>query len=133
MDLISSKAELAANIDTLRGYLSSNGVDKEFAVELIRSGTCFVVTTRGAAILFAPSRFVGYAQNSRHDHGTNEDKDGRETNAALERLLRKPPLHNAVLEQQYDQFCLSLGASLRKAPFGVTRKFWDLRGCLTSG
>lgn len=127
MELISCKTELAANIDKLREYLSAPGPDNEFAVELIRSGICFVVTSKAGDVLFAPSRFVGYSQNSRHDHGANEDKDGRETNDAIEQLLGSPPLESEGLEQEYDQFCLSLGASLRKAPFAVTRKFWDLR------
>lgn len=127
MELITRKAELTDNIARLQQYLQGSGPDRDFALDLIRQGICFVVTEQDGKAFFAPSRFVGYRSNTRHDHVHNEDKDGRETNAALEAILLAPPAASEELEGEYDQFCASLGLNLRKAPFGITRKFWDLR------
>ena len=127
MDLITRNTELSENIARLREYLQATGADRDFALDLIRHGICFVITEENGTPVFAPSRFVGYRSNSRHDHVHNEDKDGRETNAALEAILNTPPVLSATLEAEYEQFCTSLGISVRKAPFGITRKFWDLR------
>jgi hypothetical protein len=127
MDLITQKTELAENVARLQQYLQGSGSDRDFALDLIRQGICFVVTEEGGATFFSPSRFVGYRSNTRHDHVHNEDKDGRETNAALETILKAPPVASHQLETEYERFCTSLGINLRKAPFGITRKFWDLR------
>src|SRR4051812_27773733 len=127
MELITRKAELTENIARLQRYLEAPGADRDFALDLIRQGICFVVTEENGKAFFAPSRFIGYRSNTRHDHVHNDDKDGRETNAALEAILLGPPAASAPVENEYDQFCTSLGLNLRKAPFGITRKFWDLR------
>jgi hypothetical protein len=127
MELITQKAELVVNIARLQDYVRGSGADRDFAFELIRQGICFVVTEQDGKPFFSPSRFIGYRSNTRHDHVHNEDKDGRETNAALEAILSSPPVTSGPLEAEYEQFCTSLGISVRKAPFGITRKFWDLR------
>lgn len=127
MDLITRKAELTENIARLRQYLKSSGADRGFALDFIRQGICFVVTEQDGKAFFAPSRFIGYRSNTRHDHVHNEDRDGRETNAALEAILLAPLAASDALEGEYDTFCASLRLRRRKAPFGNTRKFWDLR------
>jgi hypothetical protein len=127
MDLITRNTELSDNIARLREYLQATGADRDFALDLIRHGICFVITEENGTPFFAPSRFVGYRSNSRHDHVHNEDKDGRETNTALEAILSAPPSASGTLEAEYERFCASLGITVRKAPFGITRKFWDLR------
>ena len=127
MELITQKAELADNIGRLQEYLRGSGADRDFALDLIRKGICFVVTEQDGKPFFSPSRFIGYRSNTRHDHVHNEDKDGRETNAALGVILSSPPVTSDPLDAEYEQFCTSLGISVRKAPFGIARKFWDLR------
>jgi hypothetical protein len=127
MELVTKESEVLVNIETLKKYLEGSGVDREFVLDLIRLGICFVVTEENATPFFAPSRFIGYRSNTRHDHLHNEDKDGRETNTALEALLHSAPTPSEVLETEYERFCAKLGIQVRKAPFGIARKFWDLR------
>jgi hypothetical protein len=127
MELITKKSELFANIQTLRRYLRDPGVDRDFALGLVRLGICFAITEEDGNAFFAPSRFVGYRGNTRHHHSNNDEKDGRKTNAALEQFLRAPPTPSETLEREYEQFCAALGIQVRKAPFGIARKFWDLR------
>lgn len=84
MDLITNNTELFQNIARLSECRQATGADRSFALGLIRHGICFVITEENGSPFFAPSRFVGYRTNSRHDHVRNDDKDGRETNAALD-------------------------------------------------
>jgi 5-methylcytosine-specific restriction protein A len=127
MKLVTTASELLENIETLKKYLQSSGADRDFALDLVRQGICFVITEENTTPFFAPSRFIGYKDNTREDHLQNDDKDGRETNAALEVFLKGSPSPSEPCEQEYEQFCARLGIQLRKAPFGISRKFWDLR------
>lgn len=127
MELISKKEDMYENINTLQGYLNGSGAEHQFALDIIRSGICFVVTDNKGTSLFSPSRFVGYKNNTRQEHLNNGDKDGRKTNTSLNALLGEAPASNQGLEQMYEQFCLSIGVEIRKAPFGIQRKFWDIR------
>ena len=128
MQLVRSLEEIESNIDTLAEYLahprSPNG---EFAYDLISRGICFVAATRDGASFFTPSRFIGYAQNSRTPHIANLDKDGRATNPAISRVLGSKPELNEELERMYLEFCSRIG--IEKQPtgsFGRRRKFWRL-------
>lgn len=129
MRLISERRELDANIDRLASYLSErDGANREFAEALIQRGICFVVAKKHGRPFFAPSRFVGYRNNSRHAHMGNDEKDGRETNDAIASVLRREPELNAQLEKEYMAFCATLDLEVRPTGnFGVSRKFWDAR------
>lgn len=127
MDLIAARSELEENLSRFSGYLASAGVDRDFAVELLARGICFVIAETSSGVVFAPSRFVGYRDNNRHSHDHNASKDGRETNEALEIILGTLPDPDNELEHEYQAFCRSVGAELRDAPFNLRRKFWDLR------
>jgi hypothetical protein len=127
MRLIRTRSELDENVATLAGYLRDPGVYQEFARRLIGKGICFIVVAIQGEAFFAPSRFVGYCANTRHDHLHNDDKDGRETNGAITRLLGTEPTVDDELEKLYEAFCVSRGIALQAAPFGIQRKFWDIR------
>jgi hypothetical protein len=77
---------------------------------------------------FAPSRFIGYKNNTITKHESNITKDGRETNPAISDALGvKQPIINEELEELYKKYCIYLGFSPPpKGAFGVTRKYWIL-------
>lgn len=125
MDLITKESEVLANIETLKQYL--NGAERDFALDLLRHGVCFVITEENGRPFFAPSRFIGYRGNTRNDHLHNEEKYGGATNAALEGVFGSEARPSEALEQEYEKFCFTIGARVRKAPFGNERKFWDRR------
>ncbi len=129
MKLVSSRAEVLANVNRLSSYLAQrSGSDAEFVKALIQRGICFVVVDDEGNPFFAPSRFVGYVDNSRQAHIRNHDKDGRETNKALAGILGPGPNPDARLEREYQAFCARSGITPNRAgSFGVFRKFWDLR------
>lgn len=129
MTPITTFPQLLENLETMRLLLeSSQEAERSFALGLVRNGISFVVIDLKGTTLFAPSRFVGYQENTFERHRDSDLKDGRETSRALEALLEGAPLHDSRLENEYFAYCRRLGIEVReKAPFGVARKFWDLR------
>ena len=77
MQTISKVSELTNNMTKLHGYLTSKTkIRVDFARDLIGRGTCFVVPTIGGDYCFAPSRFVGYRNNTINSHHDNAGKHG---------------------------------------------------------
>jgi hypothetical protein len=126
MKTVSNLNELITNIQTLDGYLNAQ-VDPEydFALNLIKNGTCFVAMEDSSVYRFYPSRFIGYADNSMDAHLNNMEKDGKETNPAISKILGAKPSINSILNKEYARYCETLGFEPRdKGAFGSERKFW---------
>lgn len=127
MQAIDSIDEIHDNCFTILSYLSeANSENRSFAEHLIAAGTCFLPVYVDEKLLFCPSRFIGYHQNNRTMHTTSE-KDGRQTNKWISRVLNHTPAENAAYESQYVQFCSELGFAARPTgSFGVKRKYWNV-------
>lgn len=128
MKLINHKDQLINNIDTLEGYVTSeDAYSNDAAKSLIKRGTCFVAYTIGDELRFAPSRFIGYANNKINKHSASLEKDGRETNKVINEIFGSKPLSNEKLNLKYLDYCKRLGIQpSEKGSFGAPRKFWQL-------
>ena len=128
MKTISNISELKKNIREIDKYLKSkNETEVSFAKGLIKRGTCFVTVQTDEGYKFYPSRFIGYENNSMEVHECNQEKDGKETNPAISSIIGTKPQKNEALEDEYKEYCISLGFKANKAgAFGVERKYWML-------
>ena len=128
MKLINTKDQLIKNINTLRSYLTEG--DKKSnskAKALVKCGICFVAYIIDEEFHFAPSRFIGYVDNNLDKHFKSDEKDGRETNKAINNILGKKPKPDKELDDKYLGYCEKLGIQpSEKGSFGVPRKFWQL-------
>ena len=125
MDTVNNWADLEKNIATLERYSKSTGYEKKFHTQLVKKGTCFIAYEENGEIHFSPSRFVGYANNEMLLHKTNNSKDGRITNQAINKILGDDLGINGGLEFEYKKYCQFLGFIANKTgSFGVARKFW---------
>ena len=71
-DFIESRIDVVKNIYTLYSYAKSDiEEEKEWALERFKLGKWFVVEPFGNTLLFAPSRFVGYKNNTIEKHTKN--------------------------------------------------------------
>lgn len=123
MDLIDSVSDLQKNLDTLETYRNSvEATYREFYKELIKRGRCFVVYSRDNNTHFAPSRFIGYKHNDMNSHWANHEKDGRETNPVIDRIVGKQSEQSETTEIEYQKFCNELGIE----PWKVKKKFWKI-------
>ena len=93
---------------------------------MVRAGSCFVAYQIGGELRFSPSRYTGYLNNTKIKHDNNQGKDGKETNAAINKVIGYSLSHNDELESEYLFFASKLGIE----PYNKKRKYWrlDLQG-----
>jgi hypothetical protein len=129
MRAVTTQQELQDNVDQLIRYLNSGNVDEvAYAKDLVRRGICFILYNQNDSTFFLPSRFVGYAHNTRERHEANAQKHGGVTNPAISKLIGSDPEPDDNLDGAYLQFCSRLDIDAnRRGSFGVLRKFWVLR------
>jgi len=126
--LIANLDQLTQNIETIENYLTEGSDDERSEASLlIKRGTCFVAYKVGKELRFAPSRFLGYENNKLFKHSTT-DIDGRETNKAINAILKSKPLSNDTIEKKYLTYCVGLGIKpqLKGGAYAIRRKYWLL-------
>ena len=128
MELISTLPDLINNINYLDSCLKSkNELEQTEAKLLIKKGTCFIKYISNGEIMFSPSRFSGYLNNSLLKHSNNDSKHGSTTNNRIKRILCRVASSNDKLENEYIKFCAKYDIIPNKTgSFGITRKYWDL-------
>ena len=118
-DFIESRVDVIKNIYTLYSYAnSSEAEDKEWAIQRFSKGKWFVVEPFGNTLLFAPSRFVGYKNNTREKHISNYG-DGTQTNKKLCELSLYKEMSDEYLSEQFKCFMNTLGIEREVAKFFV--------------
>lgn len=125
-DLVTDETQVLQNIRTIEDCLTEGTEDERQRVaKLIRDGICFVAYQVDGEIRFAPSRFLGYVNNSLTAHSINDTKSGGETNRAINTILKSKPLKNTLLKEKYYEYCNGLGITPgNEGAFGNERKFW---------
>lgn len=108
-DFIENRIDVVKNIYTLYSYAKSTvAVDREWALERFQKGRWYVVEPFGNTLLFAPSRFVGYKNNTREKHTSNRG-DGTETNNKFRELKLYKGIVDDYLSEQFENFMTTLG------------------------
>ena len=122
MNLISKIYDIEKNLDLFEYYLCEGNEDQQrFAIELIQRGSCFIAYEINREIRFAPSRYIGYKNNSIDLHRNNPSKDGRKTNPAITKVVGIALEKNKFLEKEFLKFTSSLGIK----PNNKKRKYWS--------
>jgi len=120
MKLIDDIKQLEQNLETVEFYISE-GTDFETDKTngLIQAGACFVAYEIDNELRFAPSRFVGYKNNSLVQH-LKSHKDGRDTNLVIQGMMKNKLIANEKLEKAFLKYCQNLGIE----PYNKKRKYW---------
>ena len=128
MELVEDLSEILDNLLYLESKLNSkNPQDCEEANNLIKKGICFVKYVIDNRIVFAPSRFIGYKNNSLRLHYNSKTKHGSNTNNRIKKILNQIAKSNKEVDIEYFEFCGSYGILPNKeGSFGTERKYWDL-------
>ena len=89
--------------------------------DLLRAGKNYVAAfwPSESIVFFAPSRFVGYADNELLTR-LDGPVDGGKTDKRLEHLLGEPPVPNPELDELFVEFCEGIGAT----PYNNQRKYF---------
>lgn len=100
--------------------------------QYIARGRVFVTYIVNGKYHFAPSRFVGYKDNTLVKHRNNNEKDGTITTPVISKILGAKNRHIFELEEAYQRYCDWLGVTATRHK----RSFWlldrDIIGELTS-
>jgi hypothetical protein len=104
-------------------YLSGDSTEREFALQSLVYGKCFVVLREGGRSYFAPSKFVGYTNNNREKYEAHFDYlDGRTTNIALKSVLKHDCKEVEEVNQQFRSICEQAGRTVGEKQC----KFWKI-------
>ncbi|MBI4652591.1 hypothetical protein HY745_15220 [Candidatus Desantisbacteria bacterium] len=105
MPVVKTLDDIMRNLETLENYRqSTDNAERKFYKGLLRRGKWFVVYECRYHILIGPSRFVGYANNSKKVHENNTYKDGRETNPAIEVAINALVAKNVTYSDVDEKF-----------------------------
>ena len=127
MQLISNLEQLRKNVKRFDDYLTKGSPEgKKWAQDHVQRGLCFVVYMIDEEMRFAPSRFVGYENNTIGKHTSTRGKDGRKTNLAINEILDGKPSPNSDMLRAYLGYCARLRiVAQERGPFDTARKFWQ--------
>ena len=116
---IECRKDVRENILTLYSYLQNKEEEYyyEWAKERLSQGRNFVVEAIDGKLYFAPSRFVGYKQNSLEKHENNSGKSGTETDKELKRFYKLIDVESVL-----DDYFIETLAQYGKAK--TSWKFW---------
>lgn len=116
---IECRKDVQENILTLYAYLQNEEEEYyyEWAKERLSQGRNFVVEAIDGKLYFAPSRFVGYKQNSLEKHENNSGKSGTETDKELKRFYKLIDVESVL-----DDYFIEALAQYGKAK--TSWKFW---------
>ncbi len=123
MKFVQNIDDIIENIKTLEKYLASdNNEKKEFTQSLVKKGRTILVYKVSGQNHFAPSRFCGYKDNTIEDHIENDEKDGRDTNPIIDKIVGKA-FANDITEVKFIDYCAKIGT----VPDNVKRRYWRLK------
>ena len=89
-DYIETREDIISNIETLYSYLHGDSGKESmlWAVDRLKRGKNMVVEVINNHIFFAPSRFVGYINNTKDKHEENHG-NGTDTDNVLKEYYNK--------------------------------------------
>lgn len=125
---IENKEELICNLNTVEYYLSAaeGEENRDAMIDLIGKGTNFVAYHYKGQMHFAPSRFIGYLNNTLLVHLVkNNGKNGSDTSSSIDTILSTKRKYIDELEQSYLEYCEIIGAK-PKDMVNAQRKYWYL-------
>ena len=122
IDFIENRIDVVKNIYTLYSYIKSESEEeKKWALQRFKQGKWYVVEIFGNSLLFAPSRFVGYKNNTIEKHTVNHG-DGTETNNYFRNLKLYKESTDEYLSTEFKKFMNALGIEKDTANFFIPYK-----------
>lgn len=102
-DFIETRTDVIKNIYTLYSYTLSDENEREWALERFMKGKCFIVEPFGNTLMFSPSRFSSYKDNTWQKHCEMRG-DGTQTNDNFRNLKLYKDVEDPWLTMKFDEF-----------------------------
>lgn len=112
-DFIETREDIVQNIKTLYSYLDGkvDSEHKDWAIQRMSRGSNYVIEVVDSQIYFAPSRFVGYVDNTMEKHVANHG-NGTETDNKIKNFYQKVQdvKLDALLQKAMSEYGIVVGA-----------------------
>ena len=112
-DFIETREDIVQNIKTLYSYLNGkvDSEHKDWAIQRMSRGSNYVIEVVDSQIYFAPSRFVGYVDNTMEKHVANHG-NGTETDNKIKIFYQKVQdvKLDALLQKAMSEYGIVVGA-----------------------
>ena len=106
METVETKEQIIANMLTFDSYRDSERPDEqEFYSMRLRLGKIFVYLPKVDRVIFCPSRFAGYKDNTMEKHLAFEGKSGSITTPRITKVLGGDHQKNKKAESEYLSIC----------------------------
>lgn len=102
-DFIETRTDVIKNIYTLYSYTKSDENERIWVLERFLKGKCFIVEPFGNTLMFSPSRFSGYKDNTWQKHCTMQG-DGTQTNDNFRNLKLYKDEEDPWLTTKFEEF-----------------------------
>lgn len=113
IDFIETREDIVQNIKTLYSYLDGkvDSEHKDWAIQRMSQGKNYVIEVVDSQIYFAPSRFVGYVDNTMEKHEANPG-NGTETDNKIKNFYQKVQdvKLDALLQKAMSEYGIVVGA-----------------------
>lgn len=124
MDKITNKEELFDNIELFLEALElGSAAEKQKSIELIKKSHTFLVVDTDEVMLFVPSTFIGFKENSMLNY------DGRlkenETNPVISEIVGSTPKIDKVMDEHFLDFCDEI--EINRNDVGISRDYWIIK------
>ena len=138
MELVKNIEEILENAKRFDEYLKhGNSGEKEFAINCIALGRCFVVVKENDVYKFYPSKYIGYKDNSESNYYNawitaepipGEKNyggvgiytfDGRASNKAISKVLSCTCKNDYEMSEKFTEYCNKYGLKGSEK-----KKFW---------
>ena len=125
MKLVTSFNQIRKNCETFESGWGGGDSRRIEYINYVKNGQVFFPYFDRGIIKFAPSRFVGYVDNSYEAHPRNEYKSGSETTPRITSILKKAGYEtdktsSKFADEIYLDFCNSRGI----LPSSRSRSYW---------
>jgi predicted HNH restriction endonuclease len=124
MELVSEYDQIIDNAQLLTDAIHNGDLDHDEASELVARGRVFLPFRYGSSLVFAPAKFIGYADNSVSAYrDTVKVRSGSHARKAITRVFGFDAVEDEQLELQLSNYCEQLGVRLRenKHSFWLTK------------
>lgn len=113
IDFIETREDIVQNIKTLYSYLDGkvDNEHKDWAIQRMSQGRNYVIEVVDSQIYFAPSRFVGYIDNTMEKHEANHG-NGTETDNKIKIFYQKVQdvKLDSLLQKAMSEYGIVVGA-----------------------
>ena len=124
MEFVQNKEEVFDNVELfLEGLEMGTEQEKAKTIQLIKKSKTFLVIDTEELMVFVPSTFIGYQENTIANFSGKLLEN--ETNPVLTKLLGSTPKIDKTLDELFLDFCDEI--EVNRNDVGLSRDYWIVK------